>query len=378
MKKRIKIVVRSLFFGGITLHWEEYETKILKKNNEIAKYTEDEINELLKYAKKLYVNQMPVIYDINHLSKMVGVINSEIIKIINSKSKFYYREYPILKKSGGEREIKAPLPTLDIIQKWIFNKILSNLEPSVFCKSYQKGLTIKDNAKFHRRQKIILKMDITDFFNEVSFEQVNNIFIDLGYTFQVSKVLTDLVMYSKNGKLRKGLPQGASTSPMLSNLILKKFDEKIGKQCIEQKIRYTRYADDLTFSGDFDPKVMEKKIRRELLRYGFEINNKKTKILRKSDRQIVTGIVVNDKMQAPRKKRKNLRLEIYFLLNQTTTHFQRKGLNSQKKQEEYFKIILGKVNFILQVNPLDKEFKKYKKDIYRLMTSLYKDTELDF
>lgn len=357
------------------MYWEDYKEKFVKKNNELSKYTEEELRDILKYAKKLYENQVPIIYNVDHFSKMIGIVPSEIYKIANSKSKFYYREYTISKRNGGEREIKAPLPTLDIIQKWIFNKILLNLKPSLFCKSYQRELSLKDNAKFHRRQNIILKMDISNFFNEVSLEHIYKIFIDLGYTFEVSKIMANMVTHSIDGKSRKGLPQGASTSPMLSNIVLKGFDEKIGKECINKKIRYTRYADDLTFSGDFDPRLMEKIISSELLKYGFEVNSEKTKILKRNDRQIVTGIVVNDKMQAPRKYRKNLRLELYFLFNQTEVHFKKNKLTSKEEQKNYFKCILGKINFILQVNPLDIEFKEYKKKVYKLMTVLFIDVE---
>lgn len=366
---------KSLFYGGIILYWEDYKEKFVKKNNELSKYTEEELRDILKYAKKLYENQVPIIYNVDHFSKMIGIVPGEIYKIANSKSKIYYREYTISKRNGGEREIKAPLPTLDIIQKWIFNKILLNLKPSLFCKSYQRELSLKDNAKFHRRQNIILKMDISNFFNEVSLEHIYKIFIDLGYTFKVSKIMANMVTYSIDGKSRKGLPQGASTSPMLSNIVLKDFDEKIGKECINKKIRYTRYADDLTFSGDFDPRLMEKSISSELLKYGFEVNSEKTKILKRNDRQIVTGIVVNDKMQAPRKYRKNLRLELYFLFNQTEVHFKKNKLTSKEEQKNYFKCILGKINFILQVNPLDIEFKEYKKKVYKLMTVLFIDVE---
>lgn len=352
------------------MNWSDYETAFREENRKKSRFSEDELIEKLKYAKRLHDNNVPIIYDIEHFSILVGVRSSEILKISNSKSKLYYKEYTILKKNGGLREIKAPLPTLDIIQRWILNKILVNLEPSIFCKSYQKNLSLKDNAKFHKRQKIVLKMDVSNFFDEVLWEHVFSIFLNLGYSYKVSKIIASMVTYSNNGKKRKGIPQGACTSPMLSNIILKSFDEKIGTICIKRKIRYTRYADDLTFSGDFNYSSIQRIVKNSLYVYGFKINEKKTQVLKENNRQIVTGIVVNDKMQVSRKYRHNLRLEIYFLLNKTNQHFNMKKIVSFDDKMEYLKSVLGKINFILQVNKSDKEFGEYKKRVYELITVL--------
>lgn len=104
--------------------------------------------------------------------------------------------------------------------------------------------------------------------------------------------------------LNGSLPQGAPTSPMLSNIVLEDFDNEIGLYAIEQKIRYTRYADDMTFSGDFNAGKVISKVKRQLNDLGLKLNDEKTRTRGRGQRQEVTGIVVNEKMQLPRSERK--------------------------------------------------------------------------
>lgn len=351
------------------MDWEQYEIAFTNKNLESKRFSQVELEAKLDYAKNIYKNKVPIIYDVKHLSKLIGVKDSELYKISNSNSKFYYKEFLLPKINGGERRIKAPLPTLNIIQKWIFHNILEHLKCSVYCKSYQKNVSLKDNAKFHRRQPVLMKLDISNFFDEIDNKLIYNVFRDLGYSKEISSTITKLVMYTDNHKT-KGIPQGATTSPMLSNIILKKFDERVGYFCLEHKIRYTRYADDLAFSGDFDYVKLKEFVNKELIKNGFTLNKRKTKVLKGNNRQIITGIVVNEKMQASRKYRKNLRLEIHYLISRTQQHFSHKNLNTDEQKLMYLKTVVGKVNFVLQVNHLDNEFKNYKKEVYKIIDSI--------
>ncbi|MBG9979128.1 reverse transcriptase family protein [Ruoffia tabacinasalis] len=352
------------------MNWEEYKKKFIERNELTKRFSESELNEKLNYAKNLHNNKMPIIYNVDHLSRLIGVSYSEIYKITNSESKYYYKEFKLKKKSGGFRKIKAPLPTLNIIQKWIFENILQNTKASIYCKSYSKGVSLKDNAKFHRRQNIVLKLDIANFFDEISYEVVYKLFKDFGYSNEIVIVLARLVMYTNN-KITKGIPQGASTSPIISNLILKKFDNEIASICLKENIRYTRYADDLTFSGDFEVTFIEEIIKEKLRLLGLKLNAKKRKILHKNNRQIVTGIVVNEKLQAPRKYRKNLRLELYYILNHSKNHFNKNGLYNHDARKNYLITVLGKVNYVLQINPQDSEFIDFKKKLYKLLTTQF-------
>lgn len=217
------------------MDWEEYKSdfiKIAKKNNKNEKYCD----KWLTYAKKLYDKHLPIIYNQEHLCLLLGYKKIYIYSVSNSPGDFY-RHYQIAKKNGGFRQISEPLPSLKEIQRWILDNILINIETSAYAKAYIKKKSIKDNARFHKKQKIVLSLDIKNFFNSISSDKIFDVFWKLGYKDDVAVMLTNLCC------LNGSLPQGAPTSPMLSNIVLKDFDDEIASYTLERKIRYTRYAE---------------------------------------------------------------------------------------------------------------------------------------
>ncbi len=143
---------------------------------------------------------------------------------------------------------------------------------------------------------------------------------------------------------------------------MKPFDEYIGSWCEENNISYTRYCDDMSFSGDFDVKIVKNKVKSFLKELGFEINEKKIKIIKKGKRQNITGIVVNQKMQVSKSYRNNIRQEIYYIKKYNiSSHL--KYINCNYSEEEYLNRLLGKINFVLNINSNDIEFKNYKEYI---------------
>lgn len=251
----------------------------------------------MKYAKKLYDKRLPIIFNQEHLCLLLGYKKQYVYSVSNSPADFY-RYYKIPKKNGNFRQISEPLPSLKEIQKWILDNILVNVDTSVYAKAYIKKKSIKDNARFHRKQKVLLSLDIKNFFDSISSDKIFDLFWNLGYKEDVVVMLTNLCC------LNGSLPQGAPTSPMLSNIVLEDFDNEIGLYTMEQKIRYTRYADDMTFSGDFHPGKIISKVKRQLNDLGLKLNDEKTRTRGRGQRQEVTGIVVNEKMQLPRPERK--------------------------------------------------------------------------
>lgn len=163
------------------------------------------------------------------------------------------------------------------------------------------------------------------------------------------------------------LPQGAPTSAYISNLVMKSFDDYIGKWCDDNGISYTRYCDDMTFSGDFDCNKVKNKVKYILNKMGFELNESKCKIINNGRRQLITGIVTNRKLQVSKEYRKNIRQEVYYINKYgIKSHLMRKG-NVNYEEKEYLKSILGKINFVLYVNNNDNEFKLYKKIIEKIL-----------
>lgn len=332
------------------MHWIEYEKNYTLEATKSG-YTSEEIIRNLDYAKKLYEKNIPIIYDVEHLSLLVGINKKYIYKISNSP-KSGYRKFYIAKKNKGLRLINEPLPNLKIIQKWILIEILEHCNVSVFAKAYRKKVNIKENVKFHRGQKIVMKLDIKNFFNNLKPKRVLSFFSSLGYSKEVSVVLTKLCT------LNGGLPQGAATSPILSNILMIDFDKKISDYCKSNKIRYTRYADDLSFSGDFDAADLYFRVERSLHKYHLIINKEKTKVMRAHNRQIVTGIVVNDKIKVSKAYRSSIRQEMYYILRfNIDDHLSRFNRDLEKKY--YLKSLKGRIKYCLFIDSKDVEMMNY-------------------
>ncbi len=327
------------------MKWIEYKSRYIEVGQQIG-YPQEVIDDLLFYAEKLFIKNLPVIYDQLHFSKLVGYQYELVLRISNSQKDFY-REFTIPKKNGGERPIFEPLPTLKEIQKWILDNILNNVKVSPTAKAYIQNTSIKDNGKFHRKQNKLLNLDIENFFGTITEHQVYNAFKKLGYSKPVSNLMSKICCLSGS------LPQGAPTSPMLSNMIFYHMDMRIFGYCKKNKIRYSRYADDMTFSGDSFSNIIITFIKKVLNENGFNLNDRKTKIRFTHQRQEVTGIVVNEKMQAKREYRRLIRQQIYYI--------KRFGIRDQSKingyenPKKYLYHLLGKSNFVLFVNPKDKD-----------------------
>lgn len=314
------------------------------------------IQRCLDYAETLYFHQVPVIYNPTHLSGLVGY-KKEYLKKASLFPNYFYRDFEVAKKNGGKRLISEPLPSLKEIQIWILRNILYKVPSSAFAKAYRPAVTLLENLRFHKNQPKVFTLDLENFFPSIRVEAVENEFLKLGYSKIVSKLLSKLC--TRNG----ALPQGAPTSPYLSNLVFKEADAAIAAYCKEHKIRYTRYADDMSFSGDFNENELLQKVTESVEKMGLRINAKKTKLMTTGMRQTVTGVVVNEKPQVVFYKRNELRQALYYI--------QKFGFEEHREykeidQKNYLEHLLGKINFVLQINPKDAEFIKYKALLFDL------------
>ena len=222
-----------------------------------------------------------------HFAAYLGVASSLVRQIFYRKN-YHYRTFSIKKGDGTDRIIKTPKTYLKVMQWWINDNILSSAELSDDIHGFRKGRSYITNALTHLDAKHILNVDISQFFPSITEEMVAAVFRGLGYSDAGANLLAGLT--TLNGVT----PTGAPTSPLLGNLILREFDGEMAKVSTATKIKYTRYADDLTFSsqeridGDF-LKVVSEHVERS----GFVLNNRKTRFLGKGDRMDVTGIGIN-------------------------------------------------------------------------------------
>ena len=287
-------------------------------------------------------------------------ILNKLYTISNNKEN-NYKIFKIKKRNGKTRTIYEPNPNLKTIQKNILHNILEDRYISKYAKAYQKGISLKDNALSHTNKDKILKLDIKDFFNNITYMQVYcSCFPEKYFPKSIGTLLTNLCTYNEL------LPQGAPTSAYISNIVMLDFDIAIGTYCEEHNICYTRYCDDMTFSGNFSQKEIIKFVSSELSKLGLSINKEKIKLITKKSRQVVTGIVVNKKIQVNIDYRKNIRKHLYFIKKYgLSSHMNHLKISISK--EKYLNQLLGKINFVLQIDNNNQEFIDYKKYILKLI-----------
>lgn len=326
------------------MDWKKYSESFVATARQRG-FDEQYIERCLGYADHLVGQGLPIIYSLEHLSSLAG-IKERYLRSVAFMQEHYYRDFTILKKSGGTRQISEPLPNLKTVQRWILDNLLHKIAPSPFAKGFVPGKSIKENARFHRKQEMVLCLDVKDFFPSISPPTIRRFFMSCGYSNKLSYYLTRLCT------LNGGLPQGAPTSPALSNLIFAPIDKKIAEYCLDRKIRYSRYADDLTFSGNFPTGNLINHVKHCLSELKLTLNSSKTRLMRPHERQEVTGVVVNEKLQATRKLRRSLR--------QATFYIERFGLDAhiakiKEKRANYVNHLIGQANFVLFLNPKDRD-----------------------
>lgn len=287
----------------------------------------------------------------NQKIKKIYIMSNHITK--------YYNSFTIKKKSGKDRNILSPYTELKKIQFNILNDLLYDKRISEYAKAYVKNISLIDNVKIHRGYKYILKLDISNFFENISYVDVYNIFKEYGFSNGLCGVLAHLTTYDEY------LPQGAPTSPYLSNLVMRKFDYIIGKWCKKHDINYTRYSDDMTFSMNEYNKELIRFVRVNLYKYGLELNNEKICLINNSSQQKITGIVVNNKIQVDSKYRKTIRQEVYYINKYgIDEHIKRINIEDKKK---YLDSLFGRIQFVLCVDSRNKEFIKYSNIIRNII-----------
>ena len=180
---------------------------------------------------------------------------------LSNHTEEHYQKIQIPKRNGAWRTLYVPDSLLKYVQKQILHKVLTQLPVSYCASAYKKGCSLKENAAPHTGKSIVLKLDILDFFGNITYISVyQHAFPGELFPPPVRTLLAHLCCY------RDFLPQGAPTSPYISNLVLFPFDRYMERWCKNQNITYTRYCDDLTFSGSFEPETVIRKVSSFLLR----------------------------------------------------------------------------------------------------------------
>jgi retron-type reverse transcriptase len=272
---------------------------------------------------------------------------------------WHYVRRTIPKRDGGERVILAPKRQLKALQRKVLRDLLAKVPLAEPAHGFRIGRSITSNAQPHAGRAVVLNLDLKDFFPSITYPRVRGLVLSLGYPFSVASALAllcterDREAFDHDGKRYyvgvspRALVQGAPTSPVLANLVARRLDRRLNGVAAKNGFTYTRYADDLSFSGD-DPARALRVLdiaQRVIGEEKFAVNPAKTRLFRRSCRQVVTGLVVNDRPAVPRRLRRRLRA---ILHNAAKT-----GLAAQNREgrEDFANFVSGLIGHIHAVNP---------------------------
>jgi retron-type reverse transcriptase len=261
----------------------------------------------------------------------------------------HYQTHPLPKKSGGSRVVTVPDAPLKRLQR----RILRNGFDEVFihpsAHGFKRGCSILTNATPHVGKSCVVNVDVESFFPSTRYPLILKAcshLLDGRLSEGARHVVADICSY------KGGLPTGAPTSPAIANLVLRPADASLTKAATDNGITYTRYADDLTFSGDTNAIKILPFAKRILAQLGYQLKEKKTNIFRRGRRQMVTGLVVNEKTNLPRGMRRRLRAAVHQMTKDGNPHWQGQPMSSHE--------LLGRLAFLNLVQPQEALALKFK------------------
>ena len=301
---------------------------------------------------------MVVYRELSSIERDLGYPAKTLYGLSNNLEKHYHSVY-ISKSDGDRRKLSVPDLILKNVQRSIADNILAYYPISKYATAYKLGASVQRNAVPHVNKKKILKLDIEKFFDSILYSRVKDMVFREEKFSEPIRILLTMLCYFK-----ESLPQGAPTSPAITNIIMYDFDEKVGEYCTEKGIAYTRYCDDMTFSGDFDEKEIIALVKKELKGLGLFLKDGKTKVVTSEKRQTVTGIVVNEKINLTKEYKKKIRQEMYYIKKfGLENHAINQGITDSFG---YLSSLRGRIAFVLQTCPWDSEFIRYKKFLQKI------------
>lgn len=275
-----------------SLYLQQLEAAMLKQGA-----SESDIRLCRDYAARLLERGLPVLFDKAQIGQALQL------------HKIGPQKYHVFSISSGTkiRRITAPSRPLKLRQKWVLTEILLHLKISPHAHGFEAGRSIRTNALPHAEHSYALCVDIQDYFPSISQDSVFKVFREAGYSRSAAEALADVCCFDRV------LPQGAPTSPRLSNLVFRDLDEGLAALAADKNAVYTRYADDLTFSADCDLGDLKDDVASLLQRHGFSLHPEKCHLYGPGRPKVITGLIVqNGTVRVPKAFKRTLRQEIYY------------------------------------------------------------------
>lgn len=310
---------------------------------------------------RLTDSKLPTFVDSKALAGAIGISLNELRFLCFQKEVSqvnHYQQFEIPKKTGGVRRISAPMPRLKRAQYWLLDNVLNKVKIHDAAHGFVTGRSILSNALPHVKQSVVINLDLENFFPTISYRRVKGMYQQLGYSETIATLMAllstepetesvdmdDEIWYVQQGE--RFLPQGAPTSPAITNIICRRLDSRLSAMAAKLGFNYSRYADDMTFSSHKTDGVQQLLWRcKQIIKdEGFIIHPDKTRIMRSHQKQEVTGVVVNEKPSIDRETLKRFRA-LLFQISKDGIEGKRWGCG------ELMASIDGYANFVAMIAP---------------------------
>lgn len=316
-------------------------------------------------VEKLMAKGLPVLATPHDIAKALELTIPELRQLAfhaDASRVRHYVEFDVPKRSSGTRRLAAPLPRMHKAQRWILEHVLDKLEVSPEAHGFVKGRSTVTAARPHAGQDVVMNLDLKDFFPSITFPRVRGLFQALGYSPAVATIFALLCTESPRvcaefagvvyyvAAAPRALPQGACTSPALSNQIVRKLDRRLEGTARARGWTYTRYADDLSFSAPAGKREdigrLMARVRHVAEEEGFVLNPQKGRVQKRGGRMDVTGVVVNDpnKLGVPREEVRRLRAILH--------NAKKTGLEAQNRagNPHFAESLRGKIAYVQMID----------------------------
>lgn len=321
----------------------------------------------LDYIKNQFLSDY-ILYDFEITSKLIDYYGFYCKKKYNTWET----------RRGKRRRICKPIFKLKIIQLCIKIFLEAYYTPPEYVFGFVKGRSVRENARMHLGQKTIIKLDLLNFFDNVNAEHLEKSLDKLITDYSKDKIIPHII---KLCLFNNRLPIGSPSSPILSNIALYDLDQTLYNYCTKNKIVYSRFVDDLTFSfsSELDPKRLIIELCSLIKDSKHTVNSNKIRILNKNNVQAVTGVVLNEKINLSKRYRKDIRYWLHcwakFGLDATQDNFsshyrKKKGYVRNKKIIDFRKYLRGKIDYFGHICGKDNPF-YYKSNLLYLQLAKY-------
>ena len=307
--------------------------------------------------------QLPSLTGLGETAGWLGLELSQLLWLCRHGGKDHYHHRWIPKRKGGWRLLEAPKPLLKRTQRRLLDALLHHMPVHEACHGFRPSGSVQQFLRPHTGRQIILKVDLADFFPSITAGRILRLFLCAGYPEAVAEILTKLTTHrmpttalsdrlpwkSRQRFIVAHLPQGAPTSPSLANLAAFRLDCRLSGLARHTGATYTRYADDLLFSGDA---ALEKAIHRFqemvfriIVEEGFVPQTRKTRIMRQGQRQQAAGAVLNAGLNVDRRE--------WDRLKAILTNCVRHGLASQNREQhpDFRAHLDGRISWVESLSP---------------------------